>query len=95
MTFKQAKRLANKRLGKANTPGALVAYKDLGDSYVFFASRTKELDGPLGDKVIEVKKDSGTATWQSVFSFGRPFLVSPTIDIPREGDKSDEESKEP
>lgn len=81
MTLKEAQKLANKRLFRASNPGALVAYKDLGDRYIFFASRTKEPDGPLGTAVIEVYKNGTKAYWQSVFNIGREFLVNETRDI--------------
>ena len=84
MTFNEAKNLAERRLSRAKNPGVLVAYKDLGDRYIFFAAKDGCADGPLGTTVIEVYKSGTTAKWQSVFNIGREFLVNETRDIPEE-----------
>ena len=81
MTLAEAVKLANARLKRANCLGKIVCYKDLGREYAFFASYTGEPDGPVGDKVITVDKETRKANWKSVFKFGREFIVNETRDL--------------
>lgn len=81
MTLDDAIRLAKLRLNRANSPGKIVSYKDLGYAFVFFASYSGEPDGPIGDKVILVDKETRKANWKSVFKIGREFIVNETRDL--------------
>ena len=81
MKLTEALKLANTRLRRAKNPGVIVSYKDLGNEYAFFASYTGALDGPVGDKVITVNKETRKTAWKSVFKFGREFIVNETRDL--------------